>query len=44
VIAPGHEDAATGEVVVANGERYAVVEKQLEARSIAEQTDPRTQR
>jgi hypothetical protein len=41
MVTPGHEDAASGEVVVAETQRYAVVEKRLEARSIAEQTNPR---
>jgi hypothetical protein len=44
MVVPGHHDAAAGEVVVSQSDRYAVVEKRLEARAIAEQTDPRAQR
>ena len=41
MVAPGHHDATAGEVVVAEGQRYTVVEKLNDARAIAEQTDPR---
>jgi len=41
VVAPGHQDTTADEVVVAEGRRYAVVEKRSEARAIAERMDPR---
>jgi hypothetical protein len=43
-VVPGHQDETAGEVVVAPGSRYAVVEKHADGRAVAERTDPRRQR
>jgi hypothetical protein len=41
LVARGHEDESAGEVVVADGPGYVVVEKAAAGRQIAEDTDPR---
>ena len=38
---PGHEDVTAGEVVVAEADRYVLVEKQGAERAIVERSDPR---
>ena len=44
MVAPGHDDATAGEVVVAESRHYTIVEKHDEARGIAERSDPRAPR
>lgn len=40
-VVPGHEDLTAGEVVVEQGDRFSVVEKQGEERALVERRDPR---
>ena len=40
-VLPGHEDVTAGEVVVAEADRYVLVEKQGAERAIVERSDPR---